>query len=237
MYLTAVCLIGVALLATTAAFVVAEPNGPTSLDVGSTSSRNLSTMPGATANAQGGNVTEINIQTLTITKSWQGYYGNITGQIALQNALNETFYNWSMTSFNGRVFASRASSVAWSTMNCTNATNRTNEETYLNQTSADGDSVTNTFNSTTHPGFTVGTVSINANSCFATYGFVNNASQSTNFPMVLLSPASGVPVYTALTNKSTVGFDGRQHDFQLLVGENERTTLGVTTYYFWTEFN
>jgi hypothetical protein len=56
--------------------------------------------------------------------------------------------------------------------------------------------------------------------------------------MVMLAHNNGQVVYTTLTNRSVVGFDGRQHDFQLLVGENEKTgSLGSTPYYFWTEFS
>jgi hypothetical protein len=237
---TGVCVVFLAALAFAfmAASVAADPNAPSALTAIQTSSRNLSNQAAQTIGAQGGNVTEMNIQALTVTQSWQGYYGNISGSITLQDATNSTFYNWTMANFNGRVFATRSSSVAWTTVNCTNATNRTNEETYLGQTAGDGDSVTNTFNLTTHMSFTVSTRTILANTCFSTRGFVNNNSQSANYTMVLLSPTNGEVIYTAIMNKSVVGFDGKQHDFQLLVGENEKTgNIGATTYYFWTEFS
>jgi len=218
--------------------VVADPNAPTSLTTVQTSTRNLSTNAPQTVGAQGGNVTEMNIQALTITNSWQGYYGNVSGAITLQDGTNNTFYNWSMTSFQGRVFATRASSIAWTTVNCTNSTNRTSEETFLGQSATDSDSVTNTFNTTTHPTFTVSTQTIVANTCFSTNGFVNNNSQSDSYDMLLLSPSNGQIIYMTSINKTTVGFDGRQHDFQLLVGENEKAgNIGATTYYFWTEFS
>jgi hypothetical protein len=238
---TGVCVVLLAIMAIVvmAISVSADPAAPTALNAVQTSTRNLSTLPAQTMGAQGGNVTEMNIQALTITQSWQGYYGNISGVITLQDSTNSTFYNWSLTSFQGRVYATRANSITWSQVNCTNSTNRTSEETFLGQTASDGDSVTNTFNTTTHPGFTVaGTAVIAPNSCFSTNGYVNNNTQANSYDMLLLSPTNGQIIYATIANSSTVGFDGRQHDFQLLVGENEKVgNIGATTYYFWTEFS
>jgi hypothetical protein len=221
-----------------AAAAYAAPAGTTDLTPVQTSTRDLSTLPVQTANAQGGNVTELNIAALTITKSWQGYYGNISGIVALQDGKNNTFYNWTMANFKGRVFASRSNTVQWSTVNCTNATNETDEMTYLNQAPTDSDSVLNTFNKTTNPGFLVGSRAILPNTCFSTNGYVSNNSQSVDFPMLLLSDLPGNTIYTTVTNQSTIGFDGQQHDFELLVGANSKVGgPGVTQYYFWTEFD
>jgi hypothetical protein len=235
---TVLSIFALCLLAIAAGAVIADPSAPTTLTQIATSTRDLSTQSAQSVAAWGGNVTEINIQALTITKSWQGYYGNVSGIVTLQDANNYTFYNWSMTNYNGRVFATRASSITWSLVNCTNGTNRTSEETYLGQTWSDSDSVTNTFNRTTHPSFSIGTQTIFANTCFTTNGFVGNNTQTANFPMLLLSQSNGGIVYTAIMNKTTTGFDSRPHDFELLVGENEKTgSVGSTTYYFWTEFS
>jgi hypothetical protein len=216
----------------------AAPTAPTALTTVQSSSRDLSTIAAQSASAQGGNVTEINIAALTITKSWQGYYGNITGQIALQDGNNNTFYNWSLTSMSGRVYATRNGSVSWTTfVNCTNTTARTTEQTYLGQAASDSDSITNTFTGTSHPGFTIASNTIQADTCFSTHGYVANNSQSANYTMLLLESRDDI-IYTAIMNKSVVGFDGRQHDFELLVGENEHVgSIGVTPYYFFTEFN
>jgi hypothetical protein len=67
---------------------------------------------------------------------------------------------------------------------------------------------------------------------------VSNNSQSVDFPMLLLSDLPGNTIYTTVTNQSTIGFDGQQHDFELLVGANSKVGgPGVTQYYFWTEFD
>jgi hypothetical protein len=233
---TAVYLLLLLAIAISATFVVADPNAPTDLNQISSTKGDLSTLPAQSANAQGGNVTEINIEALTVTRTWQGYYGNVTGQITLQDGSNNTFYNWSVATPSGEVYATRTSTISWTSVNCTNAGNRTLEETYLNHTAAEDDSVTNTFNSTTHAAFAVGSNTILANTCYTTYGYVNNETQSTDFVMLLLNSGANI-IYTTILDDNTVGFDGREHDFQLLVGENERNNTAVTPYYFWVELS
>ena len=229
----------VAAVSLAAAFVAADPTAPVSTALQSSSSRDLSGLPAQTVDARGGNVTQINIEALTITKAWQGYYGQVSGEITLDDASSNTFYNWSMTSVGGEVYATRASSITWTNVNCTNATNVTAEQTYLGQVTADGDSVTNTFSLTTHPAFNVSTSQIFADTCRSTHGFANNASQSQNWTQVLLTDwTGGHIIYTTILNDTAVGFDGGTYDFQLLVGENEHTgSIGVTQYYFWVELN
>ena len=232
-----VVMLFVAIFAVATSFVMADPNAPLSTTPIGTSSRNLSGLPTQSVNAIGGNVTEININTISVTKSWQGYYGNVSGIVTLQDGNNNTFYNWSQAHPKGQIYATRVTSVAWSSIACASALNASAEDTYLSLNQSDADSVDNTFNKGTHPTFKVGTVTLGTNACpYSTYGYVNNNSQSASYSMVLLHTGANI-VYTTITNSSTTGFDGKQHDFQLLVGENEKTTSGVTTYYFWTEFS
>jgi hypothetical protein len=220
-----------------AALAYAEPVSPTSLTQLSSTTRDLSTLAQQSIGAQGGNVTEINIQALTITKSWQGYYGEVTGVITLQDGTNSTFYNWSDATPSGEVYATRSSSVSWTSVNCSTAANVTNEETYLGQAAADADSVSNTFAIGTHPAFAVGGNSIIANTCPRTFGYVNNNTQSTDFAMVLLASGDN-RIYTTIMEDSVTGFDGETHDFQLLVGENEKSgSIGATPYYFFVELS
>lgn len=218
-----------------ASAVIADPSAPVTLTPGVSTSRDLSSLPAQTADARGGNVTQININALTVTNSWQGYYGNVTGVVTLQDGSNNTFYNWSLTTVQGEVYATRASSIAWANTQCANASQITDEQTYLGQTATDSDSVTNTFASNTHPAFSVSTKALVADNCSVTYGYVNNNSQSSDFVMVLLQSGANI-IYGTLLNDSVTGFNGQTYDFELLVGENEKTgNLGVTPYYFWVE--
>jgi len=232
---TAIVLLVIALLAAVP-FASAAVTPPRTLTAGTSEHRDLGALADQNVSAQGGNVTQVNINVLAITKAWQGYYGNITGEITLDDADNNTFYNWSLAAPKGEVYATRNAAVDFSTIGCANATERTAEETYLGQVLADGDSVTNTFNGTTHPQFNVSTTSVAVNTCFSTNAFVNSAQDASRFFQVLLADGASVIVYTTLIDNDQTGFDGNGYDFELLVGENDHDgSVGSTLYYFFVE--
>lgn len=234
------CIVALVFFSTTiGSLVFADPTAPQSLNVVDSTTRDLGTLAAQTVGAQGGNVTEVNINALTITTSWQGYFGQVSGEITLDDGANNTFYNWSMTTVSGEVYATRSSTVTWDEIVCANVTHFGQEETYLGQTSSDGDSVSNTFNLQSHPAFSVGTRDFIANECNSTNAFSSNATQSVNWTQILLhqndTTAANI-IYATIINDTTIGFDGGTYDFQLLVGENEKTgNIGATTYYFWVE--
>jgi len=233
--LLAMMLIAVSLSAIS---VLADPIGPTNLQELSSSSRQLPTTSNGTLNAQGGNVTQVNIDALSITKTWQGYYGNITGNIHLDDGNNQSFYVWGNGTLTGEVYATRNGTVQWTTINCTNGTQRLAEESYLGVITSDGDSVTNTFNDTSHPAFYVGLQQIQANSCLGTNLLVNGTQSSTEFYQVLLSDNSSNLVYTSLIEDDSYAYNSQLADFQLLVGENEHDgNIGPTPYYFFIELS
>jgi hypothetical protein len=210
---------------------------PPSLQEISSSTRTISGI--SNISAQGGNVTEIRIDALTVTKTWQGYFGNITGNIHLDDASNNSFYIWgNATGVSGEVYASRNSTINWASVNCTNATQRSSENAYLGVAGVDGDSVTNTFNSTYHPTFIVGLQTIQNSTCFSTNAFVNGTSQNSSFYQILLSDQYNNTVYTTLIENDKHAYNGRVSDFQLMVGENEHDgNLGPTAYYFFVELS
>ncbi len=233
--LIALMILGALLIAEAA---LAAPSAPVSISNGGSSRRDLGTLPGVTVDAQAGNVTQINITALAITKSWQGYYGNVSGTITLDTANNKTFYNWSMTSAKGQIYAARVAAPDFTTVNCTTAGAITTEETALGQTATDSDSVANTFTGTANPQFYVGSVDIPANTCKTTNAFGSTGAQSSDFYQVLLSDTngSGNIIYTTLMNGTKAGFDGNNWDFELLVGQDGHTGGSTTTpYYFFVE--
>ena len=71
--------------------------------------------------------------------------GNVTGRLTLDNSDNQTIYDWTYTRGDGEVYATRASSVTWSTLLCANSTTISAEESALNQVSGHPDSISNTF--------------------------------------------------------------------------------------------
>ncbi|HLG23866.1 MAG TPA: hypothetical protein VI564_02950, partial [Candidatus Nanoarchaeia archaeon] len=96
-----------------------QPQGPTSLTVDSSGRYQNNSNP-ITVQAFAGNVTGLTIASTRVTESWQGYFGNISGTITLDDANNFTFYDWSLPSPSGEVYASNGSSVTWSNVYCMN---------------------------------------------------------------------------------------------------------------------
>jgi hypothetical protein len=219
---------------------LAVPTGPTGTITPIASSR-FGIDSAKTADAVAGNVTEFNLNANSITQAWQGYFGNITGKIVLGNSNNNTFYDWTLSNPQGEIYATRLATVpTWASIACAAPSDINTEDTALgiNQT-RDADSVNNTFlNTTNFNAFYVGSLEINqaSQNCFATYLYNGTGAQSTYFPEVLLADGSGEIIYTGLLESSALGFDGRTHDFQILVGEDGHS--GDTTpsvYYFYLE--
>ena len=184
--------------------------------------------------AQAGNVTQLDIFSNTITRSWQGYYGNVSGAISLGDLDGNVLYNWSAVNPTGQVYATRAFDVNFATTKCANELEISSEEEFIGHNSSDADSVTNTFNQNNHPHFSVGLINIDENSCKSTNLFDENGNQITKFFNTLLSDGASNIIYSSILEQSERGFDGRNHDFQLIVGENGRDEL-TTNYYFYVE--
>jgi hypothetical protein len=222
----------------TASIVAGVPSGPNSLTV--LNSGRYGSASAQTVSAIAGNVSELNVNANAITQTWQGYFGNITGTIVLGDANNNTLYDWSLSSPRGEIYATRTSSTpTWTSIRCANTTNIASEDTSLGVNEAtDADSVNNTFfNTTSFSQFYVGTVNINTSqNCFAARMY-NSTGQSstTNFAEILLHDSSNL-VYTTILDQDALGFDGRTHDFEMMVGENGHSgDTSTTTYYFYVE--
>jgi len=77
----------------------------------------------ANHSALAGNVTEITVTGFTVTQSWQGYFGNVSGTIWLADSSDNVFYNWSLASPEGEVYASiNGTSIDWAYTQCFNFT-------------------------------------------------------------------------------------------------------------------
>jgi hypothetical protein len=70
--------------------------------------------------AEAGNVTLVSINGVSQTKSWQGYWGNVTGTITLDDAQNYTMYSWTSAEPQGEVFAANGTVSNWLTIHCFN---------------------------------------------------------------------------------------------------------------------
>ena len=237
------------------ALVLAVPNGP-SIKAGATTRRNSSldnTTGGTNEQAQAGNLTRLTINSTSVTNRWQGYYGNVTTQITLDDGNNYTLYDWASASPRGEVYASNGSAngaVTWSSVFCFNYTNNLSDEvpsnvqkfngTDLEQTLGsniyDKDSVNTTFNSTYSGTFQVGSITINgASGCRKADLYSNDLYQQSLFQEVLLTDNDSI-IYTSIINQDQTGFQGAPVDFEMLVGENGDLPA-ATLYYFFVELS
>ena len=121
-----------------------EPTGPQRITRISDSRYNTSSWPPVQIQAEAGNVTRLEISSLTQTQTWQGYYGDIYGTITLDDAFNYTMYDWYMAEPQGEIYAASAIITNWDTVHCLDYNNN---GSYLNYSYDGGTKWTVTNNS------------------------------------------------------------------------------------------
>jgi len=178
--------------------------------------------------AEGGNITPMNISGDAQTDAWQGFYGEITGQIILGDNSCDKMYDWSLVNLSGEVYLSVNNAVAWAAIAGQQVC--TVDE---GLTGTGSDRVNRTFTNNTLAGWDVGGTPING-AC-QTYTYVNNASQNVSFEEIILNDGTTQYIYATKINADTAGFDGNTHDYQIIVPDN--TSTQTTTYYVYVEFN
>ena len=226
--------------------VFAAPLGPNTVSL-INSSRRADTTTGQIVYAEAGNVTELNINDIIITTNWQGYYGNVSGNIVLDDAEGSSMYNWNLADPQGEIYAANTTVTSFATVSCVNLAsnglsgnlNESILETNYNISTNAADGISETFNWTYAGSFQVGTKTINAaGSCPLVYTNVNDAGQARDFPEVILGADNNATlIFTALLNQSIDGFktgSNDKYDFQMLVAENGGNP-STTPYYFYVE--
>lgn len=240
----------------------AIPQGPNTLNI-SGSGRNPANTEPIAVTAKAGNITALVIDGTRVTESWQGYYGNITGTITLDDSNNFTMYDWSLPNPQGEVYASNHSSVTWESVYCMNLShkrplggdsttasgsiyyniNMTQIELNYGINLTDKDGLNETFNDTyTDPtGFRVGSVTIDyEDGCSMTHPYLTQL-YNTAWQELLLTDNTSL-IFTAIIRDNADGFqDGSNDimDFQLMVLENGHygSEDAVSTYYFFVELS
>lgn len=209
----------------------------------------------ASVSAFAGNITEINIDGSSISQSWQGYYGNVTGGLTLSDSEGLIFYNWTNAGGSGEVYASRNSSIIWTNIQCFNYTafgnysddssNRGNTSLYgmnltqlenaYNISSDDTDGVNETFNLNNHRSFVTNSMLFDTGECWNTR-ILNNSGQGIFEEVLLYSPNNMEVIFASLIQDNTLGYDNNMHDFEMMVLEDGHgTDLETTNYYFYLE--
>jgi len=180
--------------------------------------------------AAAGNTTPLNLDQNKITDVWQGFYGNVSGQIVLENAAGDNFYDWQYVNITGEVYATRNQVADWSAINCSNSTHWEAEESTLNIASTAIDGINETFNQTNHPAFSVGTRLMTG--CRSTKPYQNGGTPG-EFWNVLLNSNSTNTVYVSILANDATDFEGGTSDFELLVPVDR--IAGTILYYFYAE--
>ncbi len=241
--------------------VIAEPFGADQVTPG-TPERAPNDTPD-NVDAWAGNVTYLEISGYSITQSWQGYFGNVTGTIMLADSNDNVMYNWSLASPSGEILASTNDTILWVNIQCFNhtatgtytdesgsggttnldGTNRTilEDSFNINETAVDGVDETFKFDwgsGETHEEFFVTSKTFSAGECLST-GIYSNAGKSEDgkFQEVLLyEPVTTSVVFASLLEHDLSGFDQATHDFEMLVLEDGHGSEGTATdYYFYVE--
>lgn len=244
--------LGMMLLLSAAVVVhAANPAAPSELTATYTTSYNEGNYVDQSVDAIAGNITALVVHAIGQTKSWQGYYGNITATVTLDDVNNFTFYNWSSAEPRGQIYATLNTSIGWAGVECFNFSNESAAnfltiENYYGITPPDVDGVNETFAQIDHPTFEVGSRTMSE--CPTTYIFQSDTEQEANFVNVLLyDPAindTGWIYTTVIENRSTATGDPQELlcyndqpcDFQILVNDDGHgTDTQVTPYYFWVE--
>jgi hypothetical protein len=170
----------------------------------------------ANNNAIAGNITGLTVSGFSITQSWQGYFGNVSGTIHLADASDNIMYNWSLASPEGEIYASTNNSIIWNYVQCLNfnsdgnyaddtanaggtsahGTNLTILDSQFGIASDDVDAPNNTFSKTgnhesgeglTHDLFYTNNLQFSAGECLSTHVFGGTRSaQDSTFQEVLL---------------------------------------------------
>lgn len=214
--------------------------------------------------AQAGNVTELNVNGFSITQSWQGYFGNVTGTIMLADGSDNVMYNWSSVSPQGEIYASTNSTIQWSSIQCLNYTatgtyqttgeqagnislygkNLTTLESEFNIAIGDVDGVNETFiygpnaGAAGHDEFFTANLNFTDGECISTriYDSSGGGVDGVFEEVILYDPTTTSVIFTSILEQDVLGFDDKSHDFEMLVLEDGHgTDIDTTRYYFYVE--
>jgi hypothetical protein len=229
-------LILILILFSSATAVLAEPEGVTNLTI-IASEKRTPTAGGAQIVAQGGNITTLSIAAQSQTKGWQGFVGNFTANLTLEDASGDRIFAWNMTNMSGEIYASRNGTINWNFISVQNDCTVDEE-----LTGKGSDRVSKTFSQSSNTvNFSVGTIQFNSSTSCALRPFINSSKQTTTnlFENIILSRDStqngNKSIYVGILENGVSGYDGQQYNFQLLVPVNK--TSGFTTYYIYAEID
>ena len=213
----------------------ADPVGPDFLNITENDTWSGSSV-GEMVNISGGHVATLNVSATIQNSRWKAFIGWIDGKFTLDDSSGSTIYDWSISSIDGQVYATRnSSSIAWGNIACASAANITAEDVAMDHSGEDN--ISSTFSDTNTGTYVVAGTSIGVGDCSSTNSYVNNISQSGSFEEFILYDSASVVFGTAIED-AVAGYDGAGYDFQMIVPENGNESFsGSTAYYLYVELN
>ncbi|PLW80936.1 hypothetical protein C0585_00030 [Candidatus Woesearchaeota archaeon] len=194
--------------------------------------------PSTFINTSGGSFTTLNLNLTSQNYKWKAYVGNVTGKLTLDDSVNNTIYDWTLSTVSGNVYATRNGSIDWTSLSCADRTTIYGEETYLSIDTSKDDSINSTFTNEVHKSFYASNNFITNSTCPAIATYVNDQAQAqsedADFQEILLEDSAGTLIYTTVIENNVIGFDTNPYDFQMIVADDETTTTNVP-YYFYVE--
>ena len=175
--------------------------------------------------SEGGYITNIEIWTAnTQTQKWQGYYGNVSGNIYLNSSSDQSMYAWTVDLNNTFVYATTNSTLP-NTASLYNITNSSLDTLW--NFSASSDSISNTYLNTTESKTFAGKTVVNPLGATTSAGYSD---------YVIAGVGSGAVkadvLWAGLINVSKTGFKGQNADYELLVPADSYL---ADVYYFYIE--
>lgn len=222
-----IAVIVVALVVAFTGITSADPDGATG------SADTPVTKPAVTAGqdaAEGGYIAEFNLSVTQQTAKWQGYYGNITAGITLDDA-SSTMYSWTTATPAGEVYATTLSTLpVWTNFN--NSADLGEVDSAYGFVSGESDNAAGTFSLSTHAAFYLAGNEIVA-------GTGQCAKTTGNWETVILHDGSGATtgdyIFAGIIKNDQVNYKGGTNtsDYQMIIPENPSS--GTTPYYFYAE--
>ena len=209
--------------------VVALPTGPDSLNVTSNETGSGSGSPWM-VNISGAYIAKMNISSTSQNPHWKGFIGWINGKFTLDDSSGSTVYDWSSSSANGEVYATRESgSIEWGNISCANASQINSEDTVLQQSG--DDNISSTFSGTNLETYVVAGFSVGVGDCFSSNAYVNNVSQNSSFEEIVLFDDSDI-IFAAEIEDDVAGYDNNTYDFQMIVPDYGNESIGGNVIYY-----
>jgi hypothetical protein len=249
-------IIGLFILALSIAYSAGSslPEGPDSISVVN-SSRHIGSSGAVTVQAEAGNVTSLRIINERATEAWQGYFGNVSGNITLEDSSDNLFFSWQLANPTGEVYASNSSTTpSWASVYCINVSqngsvltrpdgsvssiNGSQIELSYGINATDLDGLNETFTTFWSGTFRTGTITFDSTDGCSRANPYSAGGSNAIWDEVLLSDNQTL-IFVSIIEENQASYKASSEpaDFQMLVLENGHVGSETTTtpYYFYVE--